>query len=160
MSGYYAIVHKDEDSAYGVFFPGLPGCYAAGDTQDEALENARISLRIYVEDLVEEGKPLPKERALEDLTSDVDVKEALADGNGYVVAIPLLFADKKRRVNVTLEPSLIAAIDHAAEIAGTSRSDYMATAARRELENSVGAVSVNVPQPEAKPTPSRQKQVA
>jgi predicted RNase H-like HicB family nuclease len=29
-------VHKEEDSAVGVVFPDLPGCFSAGDAYDKA----------------------------------------------------------------------------------------------------------------------------
>jgi hypothetical protein len=32
MAGYIAVVHKDEDTSYGVTFPDVPGCISAGDT--------------------------------------------------------------------------------------------------------------------------------
>ena len=40
MKIYYGIVHKDEDSAYGVQFPDLPGCFSAADTAEEIIPNA------------------------------------------------------------------------------------------------------------------------
>jgi predicted RNase H-like HicB family nuclease len=36
MRTYFAIVHKEEDSAVGVVFPDLPGCFSAGDAYDKA----------------------------------------------------------------------------------------------------------------------------
>jgi predicted RNase H-like HicB family nuclease len=49
MRTYFAIVHKDEDSAVGVVFPDLPGCFSAGDTYDKAIANAHVALRLYAE---------------------------------------------------------------------------------------------------------------
>lgn len=142
MDRYVAVIHKDGDSAYGAYFPDLIGCFAAGDTEDVALNNLRISLRIYVEDLIEHGKKLPRARSAHELLKDPEVKEALADPGAVLVMVPLLFAEKKRRINITLEPSLIAALDKAAKIAGTNRSDYLASAAWRLLKAETGAVRV------------------
>lgn len=147
MSSYFVIIHKDEGSSFGAYFPDLPGCFAAGETEDAVLDSARISLRIYVEDLIEDGKPVPASRTLQELSADADVQADLAGGHGFIMAVPLLYADKKRRVNVTLEPSLIAAVDEAARIAGTNRSDYLATAARHEIEKTTGAVFIDSPPP-------------
>jgi predicted RNase H-like HicB family nuclease len=141
MDKYAAVIHKDEDSAYGVYFPDAVGCFAAGETEDEALDNARVSLRIYAEDLIESGQALPRPRTIHELRTDKDVRAAIDEG-GFVVLVPLLFSDKKRRVNVTLEPTLIAAIDEVARISGTSRSDYLAHAAWRAIEEETGAVKV------------------
>jgi predicted RNase H-like HicB family nuclease len=139
---YVAVIHKDEDSAYGAYFPDLLGCFAAGDTEDEALENLRISLRIYADDLIEDGKTLPTPRMLREVVADPEVKDAIQGGYGFIVLVPLLRASKKRRVNVSLDPSLIAAVDEAARIAGTNRSDFLASVAWRELEAATGAVKV------------------
>jgi predicted RNase H-like HicB family nuclease len=154
MQKYAAMIHKDDDSAYGVYFPDLIGCFGAGDTEDEALENARISLRMYAEDLIESGRPLPRASTIHELRADMDVRESIDEG-GFFVLVPLLFRDKKRRVNVTLEPSLIAAVDEAARVAGTSRSDYLAHAAWRALQEETGAVRVGT-----KPSRSRKKKRA
>jgi predicted RNase H-like HicB family nuclease len=141
MNKYAAVLHKDHDSAYGVYFPDLVGCFGAGEIEDEALESARISLRIYVEDLVESGQAAPRARTIHELLSDGEVRDSMAEG-GVLILVPLLLGDKKRRVNVTLEPSLIAAIDEAARVSGTSRSDYLAHAAWRAIEDETGAVRV------------------
>jgi len=37
MTAYIALIHKDQDSDFGVSFPDFPGCYSAGSTLDEAL---------------------------------------------------------------------------------------------------------------------------
>lgn len=149
MSEYSMIVLKDEDSSFGVYFPELPGCYAAGETHGEAVENGRISLRLYAEELTKDGRCLPDPRPLEELMKDEDVRRDLCSGHGYMMVIPLLYVESKLRVNVTLEPSLIAALDRTAEIAGTSRSDILSVAARRYLETETGAVQVPVPEPKA-----------
>ena len=41
MSHYVAIIEDaGPDKAIGVWFPDLPGCFSAGDTLDEAIQNA------------------------------------------------------------------------------------------------------------------------
>ena len=42
---------------YGVTVPDLPGCTSAGDTLDEALNNAEDAILSYLGVLVEDGKP-------------------------------------------------------------------------------------------------------
>ncbi len=147
MSEYCMVVLKDDDSSFGVHFPDLPGCYAAGDTHNEAVENGRISLRLYAEEMAKNGKPLGKPRSFDDLMADEDVRRDLSSGGGFMMVIPLLYVESKMRVNVTLEPSLIAALDRAAEIAGTSRSEILSVAARLYLEAKTGAVQVPLPDP-------------
>jgi predicted RNase H-like HicB family nuclease len=165
MDKYVAVLHKDDDSAYGAYFPDLIGCFAAGDTEDEALENLRISLRIYAEDFAEDGKKLPHARSIHELLKDTDVRHSVAKAAGIMVFVPLLVGNKKRRVNVTLEPSLIAAVDEAAKFAGTNRSDYLASADWRKVEHEIGAVKVSakakrVAQKAAKPTRAKVRHTA
>ena len=50
MQYFYAVVHKDEGSAFGVTFPDLPGCFSAADRIDEVLPNACEALELWFED--------------------------------------------------------------------------------------------------------------
>jgi predicted RNase H-like HicB family nuclease len=44
------IVEKDpETGRYSSVFPELPGCASAGDTEDEAIANAREALELWFE---------------------------------------------------------------------------------------------------------------
>ena len=75
MRIYFAIVHKDKDSAVGVVFPDLPGCFSAGDTYDKAIANAHQALRLYAEAELSAGRQLPKPRSFEALYRDPEVRE-------------------------------------------------------------------------------------
>jgi predicted RNase H-like HicB family nuclease len=50
MPHYIALIHKDADSCYGVSFPDIPGVFTAGDTVDEAMQQAREVLQFAAED--------------------------------------------------------------------------------------------------------------
>lgn len=50
MPHYIALIHKDSDSCYGVSFPDIPGVFTAGDTVDEAMQQARDVLQVAAED--------------------------------------------------------------------------------------------------------------
>jgi predicted RNase H-like HicB family nuclease len=83
MRTYFAIVHKDEDSAVGVVFPDLPGCFSAGDTYDKAIANAHVALQLYAEAERSAGRQLPKPRTFEALYRDPEVREE-ASGAPFV----------------------------------------------------------------------------
>ena len=83
MRTYFAIVHKDEDSAVGVVFPDLPGCFSAGDTYDAAIANAHVALRLYAEAERDAGRRLPAPRTFEALFRDREVREE-AQGAPFV----------------------------------------------------------------------------
>jgi antitoxin HicB len=50
MPHYIALIHKDPDSCYGVSFPDIPGVFTAGDTVDEAMQQAHEVLQVAAED--------------------------------------------------------------------------------------------------------------
>jgi predicted RNase H-like HicB family nuclease len=90
MRRYIAIVHEEGDSAYCVWFPDLPGCYGAGETEDEALASAKKSLMIYAEDASNGGEALPAPCTLQELLKDEAVLDSLNKSNGFLAAIPLV----------------------------------------------------------------------
>lgn len=71
----------------GVEFPDLPGCFSAGDTQDEAIENAHEALQLYAEVETSRGRRLPEPRPFDVLYSDPEIREE-AQG-APIVGVPL-----------------------------------------------------------------------
>ena len=64
MRQYSVLLIPDpEEGGYTVTVPALPGCITEGDTVEEALANARDAIRLYLEDVVASGEPIPEERA-------------------------------------------------------------------------------------------------
>jgi predicted RNase H-like HicB family nuclease len=126
---YLALVEKDKDSAFGVRFPDVPGAFSAADNQDEIISNAIEALQLWAEDM-----PLPTPSTHHDLVARLDVREALASG-GYLISVPLIDNDTAVvRANVTFERGVLRAIDAAAQERGLTRSAFLASAARREIE--------------------------
>ena len=71
MSHYVAIIEDaGPDKAIGVWFPDLPGCFSAGDTLDEAIQNAPEAIALYAEALEADGRPIPRPRPLSVLKND------------------------------------------------------------------------------------------
>lgn len=52
MKFIIAIEPGSDSTAWGVVVPDLPGCFSAGDTLDEALDNARQAIDQHVEVLM------------------------------------------------------------------------------------------------------------
>jgi len=155
MTTYIAYVYKDPDSSFGVSFPDLPGCYGAGETHDEAIASAKISLREYALAKADDGGVMPQPRTHSELHSDVseaiEMKEA-----AFVIEVQLVTAGVKRRVNVSLEDSLVRNFDRACELVGVSRSAHLATLMSEWLQTNVGAVIATA----AKPKRRSKKQFA
>ena len=43
------VEHDSETKRWAAFFPELPGCASAGDTEDEAIQNAKEALELWFE---------------------------------------------------------------------------------------------------------------
>lgn len=58
---YTVILEQEPDGGYVASVPALPGCVSQGDNRDEALDNIREAIDLYVEDCRVAGDPIPKE---------------------------------------------------------------------------------------------------
>lgn len=56
------ILYPGEDGYVVAECPSLPGCVSQGRTREEAIENIREVIELYVEALEEDGLPIPEER--------------------------------------------------------------------------------------------------
>jgi predicted RNase H-like HicB family nuclease len=130
---YVAVVEKETDSAFGVWFPDVDGCFSAGETLEEAVVNAAAALRQHTEALESAGRRLPAACNVDDVLRDRDVKASIKRG-AVLFAVPLL-ADAGRtvRINISLDKSLVDQIDIAASARGLTRSAFIAQAAREKI---------------------------
>ena len=54
-----AILPGDDQHAWGVEVPDIPGCFSAGDDLDDAMTMAREAIEGHLEILAEEGASVP-----------------------------------------------------------------------------------------------------
>ena len=121
-----AAVFIEENKAYGLCLPDIPGCNAAGDTLEEALASVQDVVELALEDARE--KPAPGR--LEDHARNPDYAGAV----WVLVNVDLGFMDARSvRVNITVPASTLTEIDKAAKGRGLSRSAFLVRAARREM---------------------------
>ena len=52
------VFEPQEEGGFHVYAPDLPGLHTQGETIEEATENAREALALYVEGLRDDGRPL------------------------------------------------------------------------------------------------------
>lgn len=84
MAHYIALIHKDEGSCYGVSFPDVRGVFTAGDTLDEAIQQAGEVLAFSAETWEEDtGTPFPEPRSIDALRND---PEFLEDSREAIIA--------------------------------------------------------------------------
>ena len=130
MNSYFALVHKDPDSAFGVSFPDIPAVYSAADEETDIIVNAIEALRLFAED-----EELPQSSSIEDILNRSGVREELANG-AFLIRVPLIEDDTRVvRANVTFEAGVLKAIDETAARRGLTRSSFLASCARKEIEN-------------------------
>jgi predicted RNase H-like HicB family nuclease len=55
----YMVVIEKGKTGYGAHVPDLPGCIAAGETQEEVLELMKGAIEFHIEGLIEAGEPVP-----------------------------------------------------------------------------------------------------
>jgi predicted RNase H-like HicB family nuclease len=62
MVGKYAIeiFYSEEDEGYIAIIPELPGCSAFGNTEEEALKEAKAAIDLWLETAKKEGRKIPK----------------------------------------------------------------------------------------------------
>lgn len=129
---YVSFIHRD-DAGYGVSFPDFPGCVSVGDDIDEAIRHGSEALAFHVEGLIDDGESIPRPRSIDAIKADPELSDWRREAD--FVLIPLLLdRGTSRRVNISLDRGLLEAIDNEAKLRRMTRSAFLATAARHEIE--------------------------
>ena len=100
---------------------------------DDAIRRGGEALAVHVEGMTDDGEPVPRPRSLHEIEGD----ESLAQWRvrAAVAFVPLV-VDKgsPRRINIALDYGLLHAIDDEAKRRGMTRSTFLSSAARHEIE--------------------------
>jgi predicted RNase H-like HicB family nuclease len=136
------LIHE-ENGLFGASFPDFLGCITVADSLDAIVPKAAEVLAFHIEGMIEDGLELPPVRTLARLRKDPAFR---ADSAGaMIVLVPYAPPARAMRINITLDESLLARVDRAAEAAGETRSGYLADAARRRLAAESGAREAAMP---------------
>lgn len=119
-----AIEPGSEKNAWGVVVPDLPGCFSAADSGlDEAIDQAKEAIELWIEMALDGGQIIPKPSSLRELQKKKEFK-------GWAWAIveidPALLSDEIERINITLPKKVLARLDAKAKKAGENRSAFIA----------------------------------
>ena len=118
-----AIEPGDKRHAFGVVVPDLPGYFSAGDTLDEAIDNAAEAIELWLETVIDDGGSVPAPRPIAERQKDPEYSGCV----WALVNVDLAqLSDKVERVNITLPARVLRRIDAAAKEAGESRSGFIA----------------------------------
>lgn len=58
-------LEKSEDGGFTVIVPSLPGCISEGDTKEQAIENIREAIELYLEPVEDDLLTSPNAEELE-----------------------------------------------------------------------------------------------
>jgi predicted RNase H-like HicB family nuclease len=122
---YPIVIHKDAETDYGVTVPDLPGCFSAGDTLDDALNQAVEAIECHIEGLLLDGELIPMPKSIEFHQDNPDY----ANGIWAVVSVDLSkLSGKSKRVNITVPERLLSIMDQYATQHGETRSGLITQA--------------------------------
>ena len=68
------IFYSEEDKGYIAVVPELPGCSAFGETEEDALEEIKKAMELWLETAKKEGRKIPQPRGKEFLKAIFDTK--------------------------------------------------------------------------------------
>ncbi|HEY3244193.1 MAG TPA: type II toxin-antitoxin system HicB family antitoxin [Phycisphaerae bacterium] len=135
---YPIVIHKDRDSDYGVTVPDLPGCFSGGTTIDEAIARAREAIEVYLEFMIEQGRPIPPPRPIEQHRRNPDYRGgtwALASIHSANLRV------KAKRVNITIPERVLDVVDRVAVREGDTRSGLLTRAVTKYIDELDDAAS-------------------
>jgi predicted RNase H-like HicB family nuclease len=119
-----AIEPGSETEAFGVVVPDLPGCFSAGDTMEEALNQAEDAIVGWIETALDAGQAIPQPTDIETLRSTHHEYDGWVWG--IVKVDPAILDDTLERVNISLPRRVLHRLDSQAKAAGETRSGYIA----------------------------------
>lgn len=130
---YPIVIHKDEESDFGVSVPDIPGCYSAGSTYEEAFINIREAIECHLEGLLIDNESVPVGTTIDRWINEEEFQE----GVWALVDIDLsLISGKAKRINITMPERVLSLIDlYAKNHAIKNRSSFLADAALSYIEN-------------------------
>ncbi|MDU9390045.1 type II toxin-antitoxin system HicB family antitoxin [Pseudomonas sp. zfem002] len=128
-----AILPGDDEHAWGVEVPDIPGCFSAGDDLDDALAMAREAIEGHLELLAEDGAAIPVAQKITFHSTNPEFEGCI----WALVDIDITrYMGKAEKLNITLPKHLLSRIDeyvkHHPE--QRSRSGFLASAALKVLQ--------------------------
>lgn len=127
-----AVEKGDENNAFGVIVPDIPGCHSAGDTFEEAIQEVKVAIAGHLEILAEAGEEIP---LASNASKFIDLPEFEGDIWAVVDIDVSRYLGKAEKINVTLPSRLIHKIDDQVgkDKRFKSRSAFLAAGAEQLL---------------------------
>jgi predicted RNase H-like HicB family nuclease len=123
---YPIFIHKDENSDYGVIVPDLLGCFSAGSTIEETIQNAQEAIECHLEGLLLDNESIPLKKPVGEHLEDPDFKDGLL----AMIDVDISkISGKTTRINVSLPERFLKQIDDYTQQNGGNRSGFLVDAA-------------------------------
>lgn len=134
MRAYYAVFVPEDDGKVSVWFPDIPGCQTWGENMEHAFAQAMDALGGHMEALADDGDPVPApsqydvvmDKARRDFAKE---NETMPAGTALQLVPAPDVEEKPARVNVSFRKATLSMIDRKADLAGMTRSGFLARAA-------------------------------
>lgn len=128
---YFAVFCPLSKGGYAVWFPDVPEANTEGDDLGEAMEMAGDALKLSLEEYVKAGRSLPVPSPVEQVRAAAEAENAR---EGFAPAGEMLYPlvaapDMDRtpvKVTISMPRNALSALDRKAELAGMTRSGYVA----------------------------------
>ena len=128
---YPIVIEPGDDSrSFGVVVPDLPGCFSAGDTVDEAVENSKEAISLWIETVLDDGGTVPAPGKLAGHVKNPEY-------SGWLWAVVevdgALLDNHSERVNISVPRRILSRIDRYAAAHGETRSGFLVNAALERI---------------------------
>lgn len=125
----------DENTAYGIQIPDIPGAITAGDTFEEAHSAAIEIAHLMLQEIAASGQKIPHPKRVSDHLNNQDYSGM---GWGMLEIDITPYLGKTEKVNITLPGFVIRQIDRYVREHGIkSRSSFLADAALEKLASNL-----------------------
>lgn len=113
----------NDETAWSVVVPDLPGCFSAGDTLDEAMAGVEEAASAWIDATLDANRTIPRPSTIAAALEKGDFSGWMV---GFVDVDLALLDDTIERVNITLPRRILARLDAKAKDAGENRSSFIA----------------------------------
>jgi predicted RNase H-like HicB family nuclease len=128
---FTAIFSPEENGAFSVCFPDLPGCYTSGNDMPDAVYMAQDALCLWLYDMEQDEKRIPQASSPRDIKTKADefISIIAVDTQAYrrfyenksikkTLTIPVWLNEQAERANVNFSQTLQKALKTELHISG------------------------------------------
>ena len=116
---YIAVISKENNQQYGVIFPDFLGCVTVGKNLEDAQKMAHDALQFHIDGMIKDQEDLPMCKTLDEIKKKYKKAEIF-------VMIAVKIKNKAKRINITIDESLLRKLDKFLVSCNQTRSAFFA----------------------------------